>query len=669
MKLFIVESPTKVKVIQKYLGVKKFKVIGTKGHLFNLKKEYGKDFLGINLEKFEPMMEIIKTRKPDVNKIKKAADKADEIIFATDHDREGEAISYNLSEYLGIDIKKTKRVVYNEISKKKILDSLNDIRNIDLSLVESQKARRMIDRIIGFLISFQLKKTIRSRSAGRVQSVVLKLISDKEKRIQEFIPQEHYNITIKLDNGVTIEYYSNKLVFNDEKILVEKSLEGLTKIKLEEITNKETKTRAPRPLITSRLLAQAYDKFSFSATKTSFIAQQLYEGVNKKNKPLITYIRTDSPRLSTDFLNKAKKYFTANKYENLFNKKYYNGPNNSKNKTKIQDAHEAIRQIDLFETPEKAKLYLSLDHYKIYKLIYYYTLSALSNNLKTNAKTYWWQKNNLRFNWKYTEILSSGYTYFMKKIISDKAIINNDISLKKGDISIIKKIVYKKDETKPEGRFSEASIIRDLEKIGIGRPSTYAAIISLLKKHGYINAKQKALQPTIRGMYTNNILQKHFSKIFNEQYTADLEEDLDKIANNKLDYHILTKETYEKVTKNISDVDGKIKVISGIPLKGKKCPKCKGDLLVKWSRKVKNDFIACKNYPDCRYIEIVSGFKSQAIGIKCPKCNCDFVTRKGRRNSIFIACGGFPKCRNVLKLSKEELKDIIKKLKQSKTDE
>ena len=662
MKLFIVESPTKVKIIQKYLS-DDYKVIGTKGHLFNLKNEFGKNYLGIDLDKFEPMMTVIKQRASDLKKIKSEFDKANEIIFATDNDREGEAISYYLAEYLGIDVKKTKRVVYNEISQKKILQAIKDIRNIDVSLVNSQKARRMIDRIIGFMISSELRKTIRSRSAGRVQSVVLKLISDKEKRINDFVPENHFKISIKLKNGLEIEYYSTKLVLNKEKESVQKVIDNIDKIKLNKVTEKIIQKKPSRPLITSRLLAQCYDKYSFSAQKTSLISQHLYEGINKKNKPLITYIRTDSTRVSNDFLNSAKIHFKSNGLSQYYNDKYFNGIVNNSKKNKIQDAHEAIRPINLQETPDKAKLYLSSDDYKVYKLIYYHTLAAFSKNLQTKTTTYWWQENDCRFTWKKTDVLFLGYSFFTKKIMDSKNIPSKDVELKKDTLYDISKIVYKKDETKPEGRYSEASIIRDLEKIGIGRPSTYSKIIFRLKQHNYIGSEKRSLQPTVRGMYTNNVLQKHFFDIFNEQYTSKMEESLDKVANAELDYKDLTKNTYDKICDSLVNVKGKIEVISGIPLKDKKCPKCNNDLLIKWSQKVKNDFIGCSNYPDCKHIETLSGFKSQPIGKKCEKCQSDFVTRKGRRNSVFVACSGFPKCRNILKLKPDELKNIIEKLK------
>lgn len=637
--LVIVESPSKSKTIEKYLG-KDYKVTSSKGHIRDLATT-GKYGLGVDIEdNFKPNYKAIKGKGKLITDLKKEVKNYDDVILATDPDREGEAISWHLKDSLGL--KNYKRVVFNEITKDAIKEAFKNPRDIDMDLVHSQEARRILDRIIGFRLSNLMRNKTDGTSAGRVQSVALKLIVDREREIEAFKSEEYFTIT-----AIFNEFDAELFKYKNKKIEIKSEKEAndiLDKLgnsfKIENIERKETKKRSRLPFTTSTMTQMASNRLGFTASKTMRIAQKLYEGIDLSNETvgLISYMRTDSVRLSDVFVNETKE-FIKNKYGN----EYIGYVKKVKKSDNVQDAHEAIRPTSVLRTPESVKDYLDKDEFKLYNLIYVRTLASLMNDAILDKTSIVFDNNDYKFKTTGQIVKFDGYLkiYNNYEEVSDKTL--PDFSNYKSNVIVSKKIEKEQHFTNPPSRYTEASLIKELEKLGIGRPSTYATIIDILKKRLYIEVNEKKFVPTKTGIQITDKLQEFFSDIINVEYTKEMESDLDKIADGKEVWYELLKRFYNdfdpllnKAFKNM-EKDEPEKV-------GEKCPECGKDLVVRKSKY--GSFVGCSGYPDCKYI------KKEEVKVveicDCPKCRGKIVEKKTKRGKIFYGCSNYPKCKYAL---------------------
>ena len=635
--LVIVESPSKSKTIEKYLG-SDYKVVSSKGHIRDLATT-GKYGLGIDLENnFKPNYIPIKGKAKTIKELKGYAKDSDIVFLASDPDREGEAISWHLEDTLSLK-DNYKRVVFNEITKPAIEEAFKHPRDIDMDLVKSQETRRMLDRIIGFRLSKLMQSKTGGKSAGRVQSVALKLIVDREREIDAFNPVEYWSITAKFaDFDADLFKYKN----DDIEIHTEEEADNILnklddKFNIDSIESKEKK-RASKPVfITSTLQQAAVNKLSFSASRTMRIAQKLYEGVDLGSETvgLITYMRTDSTRLSPLFIDETLKYI-----ENNYGKEYVGYVKKSKKNDNVQDAHEGIRPTSINRTPESVKKYLSTDEYKIYKLIYDRALANLMADSKYLQTTIILDNNDYKFKATGSVITFDGYL----KVYKDSEEEDNklpDLTNKKELTS--KEIEKEQHFTKPPARYTESSLIKELESLGIGRPSTYATIIDTLKTRNYVNVEDKKFIPTDIGIETTDKLQEFFSDIINVEYTANMENDLDEIADNKKDNIKVLQEFWDKfevlVEKAFDNMEKKAPEETG-----ESCPECGNPLVIRKGRY--GEFIACSNYPECKYIKKE---EKQIVEVcDCPNCDGKIVEKTTRKGKIFYGCNNYPKCKTAL---------------------
>ena len=633
--LVIVESPSKEKTIEKYLG-DSYKVSSSKGHIRDLakKNKYG---LGIELENdFKPIYENIKLKSKVISELKKLAKSAKKVILATDPDREGEAISWHLKEVLELPDDKYSRVIFNEITKDAILDAFKHQTKIDDNLVSSQETRRILDRIIGFRLSKLMQSKTSGKSAGRVQSVALKLIVDREKEIQAFIEEEYYTIkAIFNDFDAMLEKYNNKKIEIKSELEANEILKKLSKVfKIEEVTKKEVSRKSKLPFITSTLQQEASTKLNFNSKRTMMIAQKLYEGIELKNETvgLITYMRTDSTRLSENFVNKAFEYI-----EKEYSKKYLGVVRKIKSKQKTQDAHEAIRPTDINKTPEKVKEYLKEDEYKLYKFIYYRTLASLMKDAKVENTSVIFDNNGYKFKTTGQIILFDGYLKVYKDYEKSEENELPPFDKYKSNVLVSNDIIKEQHFTKPKPRYTEASLIKELEELGIGRPSTYSKTMETLTERSYIRILEKKMHPTEIGMEITEKLQEFFSDLINVEYTANMENDLDKIAEGDLKSTELLKEFYYPFEDNVLKAFEKMEKV--VKETGELCPECNNKLIIKKSKY--GEFVACSNYPTCKYIKKE---KPKEVG-KCPECGNSIVEKKTRKNKIFYGCSNYPTCK------------------------
>lgn len=641
MKLVIVESPSKTKTIGKYLG-NDYKVVSSKGHIRDLATT-GKYGLGIDVENnFEANYTFIKGKSPVVKSLKKDAKEADLVYLATDPDREGEAISWHLFDSLGLNEEKYKRVVFNEITKEAVTNAFNVPRKIDYNLVKSQETRRMLDRIIGFRLSKLMQSKTSGKSAGRVQSVALKLIVDREREIEAFIKEEYWSITALFsDFEATLEKYQDKKIELKNKAETDAVLSKLSKtFTIESTTQKEKTKKGVMPFITSTLQQACANKLNFSASKTMKIAQKLYESVDigSETVGLITYMRTDSTRLSDVFINDARKYIKTK-----YGDKYIGAVKKSKTKQNIQDAHEAIRPTSINRTPESIKEYLSNDEYKVYSIIYSRALASLMAEAKTLNTTIILDNNNYKFKASGSVITFDGFLKVYQSYMDNDDVLLPDFSNYKTNVIISDEIKKEQHFTKPSPRYTESSLIKELESLGIGRPSTYAKIIDTLKERRYVNVSDKKFIPTEIGFETTDKLQEFFSNIINVKYTANMENDLDLIADNKEnnikvlrnfynEFEPLVKTAFENMEKK------------ALTLTGENCPLCNNSLVIRRGRF--GEFTACSNYPNCKYIKKE---EKEIVKIcKCPKCDHDIIEKRSKRGKIFYGCNNYPSCKYAL---------------------
>lgn len=656
MKLVIVESPAKSKTISHYLG-EDYVVEASIGHVRDLAIS-GKGGLGVDCENnFEPKYIINKDKKEVVKKLTTLAKKSEEVILATDPDREGEAIAWHLAQVLKLDVNTAKRLEFHEITKNSIKNAIENPRLIDMNLVHSQEARRIIDRVLGFKLSSLMKSKLGSQSAGRVQSVTLKMIVEHEKEINDFVSEEYWTLNSKIK--VAKKTYSIDLVKIDDKVAKipnKESAEIVLSYADEDVSLSDKKTieksiPSKEAFRTSTLQQEAFNKYKFKTKETTMLAQQLYEGVeiNGTLVGLITYIRTDSTKLSDSFIASARKYII-----DKFGSEYYLGSKGTKEVKNAQDAHEAIRPTDLSITPEIAKQSLSDHQYKLYKLIYERALSSLMKNKIQEVTTLTFKNSHLTFELKGIKVVFPGYDVLKVDDKESSSIPNIEVSS-----PILYKLEDKKIEqhfTKPPSRYSEAKIVKLMEEKGIGRPSTYASTIQTLISRKYVSTTGGVLTPTEQGVLTSNVLTKYFPDLMNTEYTAEMETNLDKISDGSIDELKVINDFYVPFINHFEEVK---EIMYKEPLKttGEKCPVCGGDLVI---RKGKHgEFVGCSNYPECTYIKKDESKAPKLVGRDCPNCGSPLVIRKNKSGDEFIGCSNFPKCKYIESLSEESHEDKI----------
>ena len=636
--LVIVESPSKSKTIEKYLG-NDYKVVSSKGHIRDLATtgQYG---LGVDIENgFKPNYIPIKGKSSVIKSLKKDVKESDLVFLASDPDREGEAIAWHLKDTLGIKDKNYKRVLFNEITHDKVIEAINNPTVIDDNLVKSQETRRILDRIIGFRLSKLLQSKIGAKSAGRVQSVALKLIVDREREIENFKPVNYWTITAHFDK-YDADYFIVKGNEKETKLYTEEEADDVLNnisenYKVESVEKKNVKKSSKYPFTTSTLQQEASTKLGFPAKKTMSIAQKLYEGIDLGDETvgLITYMRTDSIRLSDDFVRPAMKYIEEN-----FGKQYKGYVKQSKKKDNVQDAHEGIRPTSVLREPTKIKQYLSNDEFKLYSLIYKRTLASLMADALTDQTTIIFDNNNYKFKTTGSVIIFDGYLIIYKDYESSES--KELPKFEMNEIKTTKDVEKGEHETQPPARYTEARLIKELEELGIGRPSTYATIIDTIKSRDYVTLEEKKFVPTKIGIETTDKLQEFFSDLINTDYTRDMETDLDEIAEGKMVWNNVLQDfwnLFEPRVKNaFSDMEKKQPEETG-----ETCPECGNPLVVRKGKY--GEFVACSNYPECKYIKKEEVVQEEICD--CPKCKGKIIEKKSRKGKVFYGCNNYPKCK------------------------
>lgn len=638
--IIIVESPAKCKTISKYLGGD-YTVVSSKGHIRDLATS-GKYGLGIDIENdFKPSYEIIKGKKKDVKYLKDLIEKADHIYLATDPDREGETISWHLYDELKVPDEKYDRIVFNEITKDVVLKALKNPRRIDMNLVHSGEARRFLDRIIGFRLSKVMQSKTAGKSAGRVQSVALKLIVDREREILAFIPKEYWTIEADFkDFKATLETYKEKDIEIPNEKEADKILDSLTNtFTIKKVEEKEKKRSAKEVFKTSTLQQACSNKLGFAASKTMKIAQKLYEGIELEDgfHGLITYMRTDSVRLSDEFTKASFAYINSK-----YGKDYVGYVKKGKKTENVQDAHEGIRPTNINYEPDKIKKYLAPDEYKLYRIIYYRALASLMADAKFNSTTVLLDNNDYGFKATGSVLTFDGYLKVYGDYEDQEDTILPDFKNYKSGIILSDTITKTQHFTKPPARFTESSLIKELESLGIGRPSTYATIISTIKDRGYVTLEDKKFVPTEVGFETTDKLQEFFSSIVNVKYTANMEKDLDEIAEGNEDYKKMLKDFYDNFAPLVDNAFKNMEKKKPEET-GEKCPECGSPLVIRKGKY--GQFTACSNYPTCKYIKKENKQTEKEIICKCPKCEGNIIVRKTKKGKEFYGCDNFPKCK------------------------
>ncbi|GAA9571500.1 type I DNA topoisomerase [Helicobacter pylori] len=645
--LIIVESPAKAKTIKNFLD-KNYEVIASKGHV----RDLSKFALGIKIDEtgFTPNYVVDKDHKELVKQIIELSKKASTTYIATDEDREGEAIGYHVACLIGGKLESYPRIVFHEITQNAILNALKTPRQIDMSKVNAQQARRFLDRIVGFKLSSLIaSKITKGLSAGRVQSAALKLVIDKEREIKAFKPLTYFTLDAYFESHLEaqlISYKGNKLKAQE---LIDKKKAQEIKNELEKesyiissIIKKSKKSPTPPPFMTSTLQQSASSLLGFSPTKTMSIAQKLYEGVATPQGVMgvITYMRTDSLNIAKEALEEAR-----NKILKDYGKDYLPPKAkvySSKNKN-VQEAHEAIRPTSIVLEPNALKDYLKPEELKLYTLIYKRFLASQMQDalFESQSVVVACEKGEFKANGR--KLLFDGYYKILGNDDKDKLLPN----LKENDPIKLEKLESNAHVTEPPARYSEASLIKVLESLGIGRPSTYAPTISLLQNRDYIKVEKKQISALESAFKVIEILEKHFEEIVDSKFSASLEEELDNIAQNKADYQQVLKDFYYPFMDKIEA--GKKNIISQKMHEktGQSCPKCGGELVKKNSRY--GEFIACNNYPKCKYVKQTENANDGAKQELCEKCGGEMV-QKFSRNGAFLACNNYPECKNTKSL-------------------
>lgn len=637
--LVIVESPSKSKTIEKYLG-KDYKVLSSKGHIRDLATT-GKYGFGVDVDdNFKPNYTVIKGKSKLLSELKKEAKDSDIVILATDPDREGEAISWHLKDALGLKESKYGRVVFNEITENAIKEAFKTPRKIDDDLVHSQESRRIIDRIIGFRLSKLMQQKTSGKSAGRVQSVALKLIVDKEREIEAFNSEEYWTITGKFKDfeADLFKYKSKDIEIKAEKEADEILAKLSNAFEIESVESKEKNNKSKFPFTTSTLTQMASNRLGFSASKTMRVAQKLYEGIDLENETvgLISYMRTDSIRLSDDFVKQTYGYIAKN-----YGEEYIGYVKKEKEKANVQDAHEAVRPTSINRTPNSVKKYLSPDEYKIYNLIYVRSICSLMSDAKTMVTSVILNNNDYKFKATGSILKFDGYLKLYNEFSDIEDKILPDFLSYKSKVLVSSSIEKSQHFTEPPARFTEGKLIKELERLGIGRPSTYAKIIDILKERNYIEITDKKFFPTETGIVITDKLQEGFSGIINVEYTANMETDLDKVADGKEIWYELLNKFYSIFDPLVTSAYKTIEK-EAPKLTGEKCPLCGSDLVIRKGRY--GEFTACSAYPNCKYIKTDKKEEVKEI-CDCPECDGKILEKKTRKGKIFYGCSNYPKCK------------------------
>lgn len=641
MKLLLVESPTKARTIGKYLG-KSFKVIATKGHIIDLPKSR----MGIDLDNFDPEYITIRGKGKLLSSIKTEVKNVDEVYLATDNDREGEAIAWHLSNALNLKNIKN-RIEFNEITKKSITDAIKNPREINMNLVNSQQARRVLDRVVGYSISPILWKKIKGHlSAGRVQSVALKIICERENQIRDFVPEEYWNIKgifninnekIQFDLTDFIESGKIKKVNISNEVECNSIIKELNanEYKFYSINSNIRKRKPNSPFTTSTLQQECNKRFGLKSSNTMQIAQTLYEGkdVGSGSAGLITYMRTDSTRISDEALSSCKQ-FILDKYGDEYfegNKKY------SKSKGKIQDAHEAIRPTDVFRTPSKIRSYLTDAEFKVYKLIWErFVASQMSDSKILNIKVSIINGNYI-FKKDFEKIVFDGFSKLYGIDIKELEIDINNI--KENEKVNCVNIEKQQNFTKPPHRYTEATIIKKLEEEGVGRPSTYAPTISLLMSRNYIKIEEKTLKPTDLGELVNRVVSDSFPSIVDLEFTKNMENILDDIAEGEKDWKKVLNSFYSNFKNELNEAEKQEKIDIKYEESDEICELCGRRMVIKDGRYGK--FLACPGFPECKNTKPLI----EKSGVKCPKCKTgDIIKKRSKTGRIFYGCSNYPEC-------------------------
>ena len=642
-KLIIVESPAKANTIKKFLGGNT-KVIASMGHIRDLPKSK----LGIDVEhNFEPEYINIRGKGDLIKELKKDAKSSKKVYLATDPDREGEAIAWHLSKILDVDDSKVTRVTFNEITKTAVQKAIKEPRDIDINLVDAQQARRVLDRIVGYKISPVLwKKVRRGLSAGRVQSVAVKLIVDREEEIEKFIPEEYWNIYVKLLDEKSKKTFEAKFYGKDgkkqevhNKEQVDKILSGIENAKyiVEDVKKGEKKRNPAPPFTTSTMQQEASRKLGFTLKKTMSVAQGLYEGVKIPEKGtvgLITYMRTDSTRISEEARAAAKKHIVEEYGENYYENRYY------KTNKEAQDAHEGIRPTYADLEPDKIKESLTNDQYKLYKLIYNRFMASqmtaavydtMSVTIDTNNYTFKANGQNLKFK-GFMTLYVEGTDEKQEEEVGIIPELEVKQEVKK------QKIEPKQSFTEPPARYTEASLVKALEEKGIGRPSTYSPTITTILERRYIEKVQKQLMPTELGKVVNKLLVENFSDVVNVEFTANIENQFDNIAEGKENWRKMISDFYGPFEENLEKVEKELEHVEMVEeVSDVKCEKCGRMMVYKYGKFGK--FLACPGYPECKNTKTIV----ETVDVPCPKCGGTVQVRRAKNKKKYYICENNPK--------------------------
>ncbi|MER0466207.1 type I DNA topoisomerase [Bacillus cabrialesii subsp. cabrialesii] len=643
--LVIVESPAKAKTIERYLG-KKYKVKASMGHVRDLPKSQ----MGVDIEQnFEPKYITIRGKGPVLKELKTAAKKAKKVYLAADPDREGEAIAWHLAHSLDLDLNSDCRVVFNEITKDAIKESFKHPRMINMDLVDAQQARRILDRLVGYKISPILwKKVKKGLSAGRVQSVALRLIIDREKEINDFKPEEYWTIDgtfLKGQETFEASFFGKngkKLPLNSEADVKDilSQLKG-NKYTVEKVTKKERKRNPALPFTTSTLQQEAARKLNFRAKKTMMIAQQLYEGIDLGREGtvgLITYMRTDSTRISNTAVDEAAAFI-----DQVYGKEFLGGKRKpAKKNENAQDAHEAIRPTSVLRKPSELKAVLGRDQMRLYKLIWERFVASQMASAVLDTMSVDLTNNGLTFRANGSKVKFSG---FMKVYVEgkDDQLEEKDRmlpDLKEGDTVLSKDIEPEQHFTQPPPRFTEARLVKTLEELGIGRPSTYAPTLDTIQRRGYVGLDNKRFVPTELGQIVLDLIMEFFPEIINVEFTAKMEKDLDHVEEGSTEWVKIIDNFYTDFEKRVKKAESEMKEVEIEPeYAGEDCELCNSPMVYKMGRYGK--FLACSNFPDCRNTKPIV----KQIGVKCPSCGeGNIVERKSKKKRVFYGCDRYPEC-------------------------
>jgi len=658
--LIIVESPAKARTITNFLG-KEYKVIASKGHIRDLPKST----FGITIDEetgdLVPKYSIPRDANPTVKELKKLAKEAETVYIATDEDREGEAIGYHIAKAIGKEPTELPRIVFHEITKSAIKHALENPRKIDMDSVDAQQTRRLLDRIVGYKLSPLLASKIqKGLSAGRVQSATLKLVVDREREIKAFKPEEFWTIDALFEKSIDVSIYDynglkiDKMTIKTEADAAEivASAKGES-FKVSAIEKSRRKTKTPPPFMTSTLQQAASTQLGFSPKKTMMVAQKLYEGVKTDQGVMgvITYMRTDSLNLAKEAVDAARDYIKTTYGEKYLPPK----PKNYATKSKgAQEAHEAIRPTMIDFDAKKAADYLSVDELKLYRLIYNRFLACQMTEAELESQSIFFKGEKSTFKASGKKLLFDGFYKVTGYNEKDKLLPD----LKQGQAVSLDEINAEQHFTEPPARYNEASLIKKLESLGIGRPSTYAPTITILQQRKYIELIKKRIHPTEIAFTVIEMLEKHFPEIVDSNFTASMEETLDKVASGEENWQKILKEFYTPFMQKIEEGKKNIKSLKVAIPTGENCPKCGSELLLRKGRY--GEFIACSNFPKCKYTKNTDGTEPEQpeeTDEKCEKCGSPMVIKNSRRGK-FLACSAYPKCKNAKSLEPAKKLDV-----------